>query len=192
MTVRTLRLFLLTALLAAGLVVTVGSGPALACSCASGEMSEHVGWADDIVVGMLVDLHEPRSLLVGSDDPVTYVVEVHSVLKGDAGHRVVFESARSGASCGLEGMVVDRRYLFFLHHEGDTRDASLCGGTAPASATLLAEVEAVTGPASPPRGEDDPLPDNDLTGWLMGAGATGIALVAGVALWLLRRVRSAA
>ena len=89
-------------------------------------------------------------------------------------------------------MEVDRRYLLFLHHEGGSRGASLCGGTAPASTTLLAEVEALTGPASAPTGEDDPLPGRDLMGWLMGAGATGVALVAGVALWLLRRARATA
>ncbi len=187
---RTTRL-LLVMMLACGMVVTVGSGPALACSCAMAQTPDYVDSSDTIVLGTLVDIDEPRGFVMSSSDPATYTVEVEAVFKGEAGRRVVFESAVSGASCGLEGMAVDRRYLFFLQDGGDTRSASLCGGTAPASAALQAEVEAVTGPASPPTGEDDPLPAGDLTGWLLGAAAAGIALVGGVAFWVLRRGRAA-
>jgi hypothetical protein len=181
---------LVAILLACGMVVTVGSGPALACSCAMAETPDFVSWSDDIVAGTLLDIREPRGLVMSSADPNVYTVDVDAVFKGDAGRRVVFESAMSGASCGLEGMVADQRYVFFLSHDGDTRSASLCGGTAPASVGLLAEVEAVTGPPWPPAGADDPLPAADLTGWLFGAVGAGVALVAGVAFWVLGRGRA--
>jgi hypothetical protein len=157
----------------------------------TGQISDFVSSSDDIVAGTLVDIREPHGFVMSSGDPVTYVVDVDAVFRGDAGRRVVFTSAMSGATCGLEGMVMDRRYVFFLDGDGGTRSASLCGGTALASATLEAEVEALTGPASPPAGEDDPLPAADLTGWLLGAAATGLTFVAVVAAWVLRSGRLA-
>lgn len=190
MPMRIARLLLAT-LLACGMLVTVGSGPALACSCVVGQTSDFVSSSDDIVAGTLVDIREPHGFVMSSGDPVTYVVDVDAVFRGDAGRSVVFTSAISGASCGLEGMVVDRRYVFFLDGEGGSRSASLCGGTAVASATLEAEVEALTGPASPPVGDGDPLPTADLTGWFLGAAATGLSLIAVVAAWVLQSRRLA-
>ena len=186
MGMRVLRL-VLAVLVSCGMLVTVGAGPALACSCAVGQTRDFVEGADEIVSGTLADMREPRGLVMSSSDPITYVVEVDAVFRGDAGRRLVFESAMSGVSCGLEGMVVDRRYVFVLADQGDTRSAGLCGGTAPASAGLQAELEALTGSPTPPAGEGDPPLGGDLTGWLFGAVVAGLALVTGVAVWVLRR-----
>jgi hypothetical protein len=185
---RIVRLLLAT-LFACGLVVTVGSGPALACSCVSGQTADFVSSADAVVTGRLVDVREPGGFVISSGDPVTYVVDVDAVYRGEAGRRVVFTSSRDGASCGLEGMVVDRRYVFFLGGEAGAREASLCGGTAPASAALEAEVEALTRPAAPPTGEDDPMPAADLTSWLLGATAGGLGLVGVIVARVLRSGR---
>jgi hypothetical protein len=56
----------------------------------------------------------------------------------------------SAALCGLESMVVDRRYLIFVCVDGSQRVAGLCGGTAPATSEQLNAVEQLTGaPARP-------------------------------------------
>jgi hypothetical protein len=78
------------------------------------------------------------------------------VLKGASGPQAQIRSASGGASCGLEGMEPGRRYVFFAGHstvEGKPTDvlwANLCGGTAPATPALLAEVERVTGAGAAP------------------------------------------
>lgn len=100
---RLLRLLLAVFVLASGLVV-VTSGPALACSCAVGSTRDHLDGAHAVLTGTLVEIKDPPTkLFVSSTDPVTYTVTVDSVFKGDVGPDVVFTSARSGASCGLEG-----------------------------------------------------------------------------------------
>ncbi len=143
---RLLRLLLLAVFVSSGMVVTGGAGPAFACSCAYQQTL-----ADEIFAGTLVSMADPPQRdVMSSTDPITYTVAVDAVYRGDVGIVAVFGSPMFGASCGLESMVVDRRYLFFVSTDGSDRTASLCGGTGPATPSRLDAVERLTGaPAQP-------------------------------------------
>lgn len=147
---RLLRVVL--ALLApAVMLVTVSAPPAFACSCAYVNTASFVGGADEIFIGTLTSMTEPSHTgVVSSSDPITYTVEVDAVYRGEVGPVAEFESAMSGASCGLEGMAVDRRYLIFARTEAGRRTASSCSGTAPATPGLVKAVERLTGAGAPP------------------------------------------
>ncbi|CAB4962781.1 unannotated protein [freshwater metagenome] len=141
----------LTVLVSGASLVTWGAGPALACSCAYQRTGEFAAAADEIFTGTLTAMTEPpRTGVVSSTDPITYTVAVDVVYRGDVGSVAFFESAMSGASCGLEGMAVDRRYLVFVTTDGSERAATSCGGTAPATPGRVDAIERLTGaPAEP-------------------------------------------
>lgn len=198
---RLLTSVLLTVLASLGIVVTAGSGPALACSCAFGRMPEYVGYADEVFAGTLVDVERPSTKGIwSSNDPVTYTVEVDAVYQGDVGPTADVESAVSGASCGLDGMVVDRRYLVFTTIDGTVPTASLCGGTAPATPERLAAVERLLGAPTPPvaaaqdvdlQPEVRPATGTDDAGsgmsvWIVGGVLVGVAALVAAAVRLRR------
>lgn len=142
-----LRLLLASLLAGAGLVLLTQT-PASACSCSDGSTEDHVAWADVVFHGTLVEVDQTNPGdpdVVSSGDPTLYTFEVARTFAGDAGDGVV-ESARSGASCGLEGMKLDQEYVVFAEttQDGDPAGlaANLCGGTARATPQLLARVEA--------------------------------------------------
>ena len=146
----------LTVLVSGASLVTWDAGPALACSCAYQRTGEFAAAADEIFTGTLTAMTEPpRTGVVSSTDPITYTVAVDAVYRGDVGSVALFESAMSGASCGLEGMAVDRRYLVFVTTDGSERAATSCGGTAPATPGRVDAIERLTGaPAEPAVGVD--------------------------------------
>lgn len=141
----------LTVLVSGASLVTWGAGPALACSCAYQRTGEFAAAADEIFTGTLTAMTEPpRTGVVSSTHPITYTVAVDAVYRGDVGSVAFFESAMSGASCGLEGMTVERRYLVFVGTDGSKRAATSCGGTAPATPARMDAIERLTGaPAEP-------------------------------------------
>jgi hypothetical protein len=171
---------LCAALVTAVSLVVVGAGPSWACSCAVVDTAGHVSGADVVLLGTLTEA-----------DPGTYHVDVARVLKGTSGPQAQIRSADNGASCGLEGMEPGRRYVFFAVHgggEGASSDAlwaNLCGGTGPATGSLVAEVEKLTeGTAYTSDVQmtlDDETP-RDL--WLTDL-AWPLAVVAGASLLLL-------
>jgi hypothetical protein len=143
---------LCAALVAAVSLVVVGAGPSWACSCAVIDTAGHVSGADVVLVGTLTEVDPPpKRAVMSSTDPATYHVDVERVLKGTSGPQAQIRSANSGASCGLVGMEPGRRYVFFAVHGGgegkpaEALWANLCGGTGPATASLVAEVEELTG-----------------------------------------------
>jgi hypothetical protein len=159
---RAIRLILVV-LVGAGMLVFGGSGTALACSCAMGGVDDYVGYADVVATGTLTDIEPPADgPVISSIDPVKYTVEVDRTFKGDPQPRLVFYSARFGASCGLEGMHADRRYTFFLTQGGERLTANLCGGTRPASDGFETKVARVTGP--PIEAADPPSTDPSASG----------------------------
>lgn len=187
---RLIRLVLVV-LVCSVMQVVVGAGPALACSCAYAQPRIFVDNADEIVAGTLVRIEDPpQRPITSSADPVHYTVAVDRVYQGDVGAEVEFDSAVSGASCGLEGMVVDRRYIVFLDAHGPSRTASLCGGTAPASHRLESAVERLTGAPTRPAAAtsvDEPPARTVAPRWSIATGVLGIALLGGIGLWLRRR-----
>ena len=187
---RKLRLIVLTVLLATATLVTWGAGPALACSCAYQRTGEFAAAADEIFTGTLTSVSEPSEHgVVSSTDPITYTVAVDAVYRGDVGSVAFVESAMSGASCGLEGMTVDRRYLVFVSTDGSKRVASSCGGTAPATPRRADAIERLTGAPARPSPVVDAATSRAAVAWVIGTAGTGAALILGVGL--LRRRRHA-
>lgn len=198
---RLLRFLLLTVVVLPGSVVIGGSGPAFACSCAYQDVPDAVVGADEIFAGTLVRMEDPpQRAVMSSSDPITYTVAVDSVYRGDLGMSTTFESPMSGASCGLEGMLVDRRYLVFLSTDGPRRTASLCDGTALATPKRINAVERLTGaPAHPayeakgataageaPAARDGESPVADTSTWVVSVA--GVAALVG--MWLQWRRRA--
>lgn len=198
---RLLRILVAAALGALSMVI-VGAGPAFACSCVMADTATHVGQAEVVVAGTVVETVPPRQKhVMSSMDPVTYVVDIDEAFKGDTGPVVEVLSASSGASCGLENVEVGERYVVFASHEsmeGQAADqlwANLCGGTDRATPKLVAAVEEVTGGGVVPVSGGGAGYDSDLTVTLDpsrdpdGPGGSGwalpLGLVAGALLALL-------
>lgn len=191
------------------LVVVVPAAPAHACSCAMLSSAQKVENADVVVRGTITGLDDPGGL--DSGHLVTWEVAVAEVYRGAAAATTFVRSASDGASCGIE-VQEGREYLLFARRVGGDLRAGLCGGTTPASAALVAEVEHLTGPGSPPQGgaaatavtsTGTPSTGTPLAGSTPSKGAdvalplgvgVGGALVAAAlgALWWRRRRASAA
>jgi hypothetical protein len=152
----------------------VGAPAASACSCALTGTAEHYAGADTVSTGRLTS----REVL------------------HPAGPTVV--SAESGASCGLELTGNGPFLVFAARDDGGVLRADLCGGTAPLTAELAAEVEALGGSAAPPSpgtsdvaGPIDPAMEDDSaprsTALAREIGAALLALVAGILVVRSRR-----
>ena len=191
MTMRISRLmFALTGALVGALsIVILVPSTAFACSCISDSVADYVEGADLVVKGSIEDRDEgPFKIVRSSGDPVTYTVSVDEVLKGESGPVTKFESAAEGASCGLE-VQVGHSYVIFADAGPDgTYEANLCGGTSDARPDFVAEVEAITGPATAP---DDsiPAPSDGAPVVAMAVGGVLLAGAAAVAAVVLRRRR---
>jgi hypothetical protein len=197
---RAIRLTL-AVLLGGGVLVFVVAGPAFACSCAVVSTKGYVGYADVIVTGTLIDMKDPpQQPIMSSGDPITYTVEVDRTFKGQPSGEVKFTSAMSGASCGLEGMKLDRRYTFFLNTGGDGLTASLCGGTASANHGLETQIIRWTGPPAtstdvappapsrvPDSADEDSPAQSAVPLWIVATAGGGIAVLAAAGTLLRRR-----
>ncbi|CAA9320311.1 MAG: hypothetical protein AVDCRST_MAG34-1394 [uncultured Nocardioidaceae bacterium] len=174
----------LGALVTGLLLVVAAPAPAYACSCVTQSPRQFVDGADLIATATVLEVDRPGRLpLLGAGDTTTYRVRISDVYKGRAHEIVEVESASSGASCGLEGIVGGRRYVFFLQRSGDSLRGSLCGGTGNVS---IATVSRLLDPVA-----DQPVAGGPATGSghdqrLVYAGAAGAVLLAG-AVWLRRR-----
>jgi hypothetical protein len=151
---RTLRLALAGLLAALGLV-TLAAAPSHACSCVTGTPAQHLRWTDSVFTGTLTDIAPPpQRHVMSSTDPNTYTFDVDQSFEGDHGPRVQVKSAMSGASCGLQWMQVDVRYLVYATSKDGELWASLCGGTAPVKQAPIDRIARLSQPSpllwSPP------------------------------------------
>ena len=202
---RTGTLLLLSALL--GALVVVGAGPAQACECVGDTTAGFTERADAVFTGRLISREEPDGPVRSSADPALHVFSVDAVAKGAVSERQEVLSPLSGATCGLE-VAGDGPVVVFATRATDPsiagdwpplRDdqyyASLCGGTAPLTPQLEAELTGLrpltpmTAPpqAAPvePRAASTTAPDRDgPSGALLVLGA---AVVLGAGALLLRR-----
>lgn len=200
---RAVRLLVAGVLGALSLVV-LGASPSFACSCAMAGTEQYVSGADAVFTGTVTDKEPPSQRpVMSSMDPVTYTFDVERAFKGDLSDPLPVRSAMSGASCGLEGVRVGQRYVVFASESkrGDRELwASLCGGTAPWSTGLEADVVAATGPGTPPAVGVGPPSDVAAGGGTVAAPevdepaaeggflAAPVALASGLALVLLAGV----
>jgi hypothetical protein len=181
-----------TILLAALVLLLAGwvmAPPASACSCAGGTTADHLDRADTVFTGRLLS----REVAGGSSstDPALHVFAVESVWKGSARAEQGVVSASSGASCGLE-LSGEGPFLVFATRTGSALAAGLCGGTAPWTPDLEADLAALSTTATP----HDPEPGAAGTALPGGGswsrvllGAAGLA-AAGVATGFLVRRRA--
>lgn len=190
---------LLFALVLAPVPLVVTATAASACSCAFDEPADFVGLADVVVTGTLSG-PERSGLALRSDDAVWYTVIVDEVFQGEATDTMVFASAASGASCGLENIESGARYVVFLTdgsdqqpHVSDGLAASLCGGTQPYDGTgPVADALADLGGEPPQPGTTGSVPvsSGSMQPWLLGAGLALVAAGAALLVVRLRRRRS--
>lgn len=166
---RTAATLLLSSLMMAiGLVVAT---PASACSCAGGTTQEFLDRADAVFTARLVSREEPAGPIISSADPALHVFAVETVYKGTAHEQQDVLSPVSGATCGLE-LVGDGPFVVFATRSTDLGGAPfatladdqyaafLCGGTAPLTPALEAEL-AEWSPSSPPLTSSLPAPSQE-------------------------------
>jgi hypothetical protein len=161
---------LLVAGLAALLLPVLSAGPASACSCAQISTAESVAGSDAVFLAV-----------AGPGDQVT----VREVFAGMLPSRLEVREA-PGDPCPA-GLVDAQRYVVFAtwHRDRQEYSTSPCSGTARATAALVADVEAVTGPGRPPYDVPGGLPDDSGEHGLGTLGPRAWTLVAGSAAVLL-------
>jgi hypothetical protein len=160
-----------TTLLAGLLLVLAGwvfAAPASACSCVGGTTEEFFARADAVFTGTLVRRNPPRrdGQFGSSTDPALHVFAVDSAFKGTVHTEQGVLSPDSGASCGLE-LSGAGPFVVFATRSTDLGGSSfatltdgqyaafLCGGTAPLTPAVEAELQAL-GPAAAPTSPGEP------------------------------------
>jgi len=199
------RRILVTVLLGGLLAVAAlfGAAPASACDCAGSTTKEYFDRADAVFIGSLLS-REVDGAGGSSTDAALHVFTVDSVFKGTAHREQGVVSPRSGASCGLE-LSGDGPFVVFAtrsaHLGGgaftELADgqyaASLCGGTAPATSGLEAELEALASLPADPGITNDPLPGGaglepaSSSRMMPAVAGVGAVLVLAAGALLLRR-----
>ena len=140
------------------------AGDALACTCAPIDLVRDLPRADGAFIGTLLERDDREATS-------TLLFRVEQVYKGDISNRVEVETARGGATCGIEAPAGERIGLL-VERDGGVWRSSLCSQVDPAAFLALADVE------------DNQLPPVNLGGIVVGV----LILLAGV--WFLaRRVR---
>ncbi|MFC4785731.1 hypothetical protein ACT8ZV_14730 [Nocardioides sp. MAHUQ-72] len=171
---------LLAALLLAGSGVVLGQLPAHACTCATTKPQTQASRADDVFTGTVTDVTSKGK---ATSATTTYAVEVDRVYKGDITTRTVdVTSEGSGPSCGLDDLVADKKYVFFVKADGAALTTDRCSGTAPAKDAVVTQVEKLLGdghaavPPAPAQAEFTRVVDAEPTS-LPRLAAPGVALV---------------
>ena len=185
---RLLRCSLGAALLAAA-VVLVPAGAAVACSCVEAPPDRALLARSDVAfTGTLVERHQPTLLpgLSSSNDPAVLVFDVVGVHKGSVAERQGIETARSGASCGLE-LTQGREALVFADLVDGHLVGSLCGG----SRELAAGAQPLGAGSAPRPGSSVRVDDGLLPVVAGAAGLAGLAALAALAAVVVRRRRRA-
>ncbi|MGD9958661.1 hypothetical protein [Nocardioides sp.] len=185
---------LLVALLLALSGVVLGQLPAHACSCVVQTPVDQMKHANDVFVGTVTS---KARVAAG----VTYVVAVERVYKGSVSNPAKVTTGADSASCGVDNLVADRRYVFMGAASGDAIEINLCGGTAPATTRKLDQVTALFGAGKAPAAAPDPDPvsatitrvdDTKPVSFARLAAPGGALLIVGLlGLFLLRRMSRA-
>jgi hypothetical protein len=177
-------------------VLVAPAAPAHACSCALLGTAQKVAGADVILRGAVTRTDDPGG--GSSSRLVTHEVAVKDVYRDTAAATSQVRSPAGGGSCGIE-VQQGREYVIFARRVGSELRAELCGGTAPASAELVAEVERLTGPGRPPHGATTstsapatPGPERSSAAVPVGLGLGGALVASALAVLGWRRRRGVA
>ena len=176
----------LLAALAVTLVAAVVSPATLACACSCAEQDTDQAMANASAVfdGTVVSRIQPSTGY--SSEPIGYTVEVERVYKGSVPATVVVFSAAYGASCGLElsGEVT----VFAREERGAGLTTTLCSVPSTLDRTRLGAGYAPRRAPSESPAPDSPAPPLN-SGPVLAAAIAGIVVLAGTAIWWVRRSR---
>lgn len=147
---------------------------ACACSCMELDTEGAIASASDVFDGTVTSRSQPTSGYTA--ELIEYTIDVTRVYKGDVLDRVIVRSAAHGASCGLE---LTGRVTVFAHRSDGYLLTTLCSAPATLDRSQL-------GDGHPPTPHPGGTAAVDTVGWLVG-GVAGVLVLAGTAIWLVRR-----
>ncbi|MFC4116337.1 hypothetical protein [Nonomuraea zeae] len=142
MTLRSIFLFPLAALVLAAAVLVGASPAAHACSCADLTPAQAVGHADAVFTGTVVNVQVGDGDPFGPRPPAVYRFRADNVYKGAPAAEFTLASDLDGASCGYK-FEPGTRYLVFAQSgtsgaaeraPGVSLSSSLCSGNIPVEA----------------------------------------------------------
>lgn len=113
-------------------LLTVRPSVTYACSCVVPEEPlKALEKSSAVFVGKVVDMKEPKGLIISSADPVKVTFEVDSSWKGIKGNKVTLTTALSSASCGFEFVEGESYIVYAYARDGDfdKLEAGLCSRT---------------------------------------------------------------
>jgi hypothetical protein len=111
------------------MLVLIGAGNALACSCVGQSDAKYRRAADVIFAGTVTSSADPNpGPIISSADPITYTFAVERSAKGVVGATQEVVSARNGASCGCS-FATGGRYVVYATLARGVPWANLCGGS---------------------------------------------------------------
>jgi hypothetical protein len=132
---RAIRLFGITLVFAAGLVVLGDAPGAWACSCIgyTDEQEARAAYfqdADLVFSGVAKSMYDANAgnPVRSSGDPIEWTFDTDSSQKGEAADPQKVSSAREGATCGFR-FTIGKRYQVFAGKQGSTYATNTCGGT---------------------------------------------------------------
>lgn len=120
------------------------------CTC-NQPLSADLGGADAVFTG------EVGRVVPAAGGRRSATVQVERVYRGGVTPTVEVSTPRTFGTCA-DPLQQGRSYVFFVTTARGRTTASDCGGTAPATAALVRQVEAEAGPGSPPGDEATPDP----------------------------------
>lgn len=146
------------ALLLAGLVLAVTVAPAMACSCAPGDLEESADKVDVVLSGTVVrsqrEQVEPGR---PNRDRLRLTVRVDRVYQGTVARETVeVTAAADTAACGLGVVPEDEHYMVFAFAQGSALNTNICTGTRKAGSGYTEKVQAALGEGTPARGGPTP------------------------------------
>lgn len=162
------------------LAVVLGTTVAAACSCAGGTTAEHAAEAD-LVARVVVESVTIPEVGANEEQLAAYSMRPTYVWKGDVVSQFKVSSESGGESCGLEGITEGQDLVVFAQQVDEGWSATLCGGTAPASEALVAELLDAVGHGVAVDASPGDQPGEWV--WPTVTGVAAVVLVGGVALW---------
>lgn len=129
---------LIAALLAMSGLVLATAAPAFACRCAAADIDQQTERADAVFVATVDGVTE-----VGRK--FEYAVTATHSYKGTVDRETTVRSNQDTSACGLGELAVGTDYLFLVTGDSPPYAATTCGGSGPASAARITEVEGALG-----------------------------------------------
>lgn len=160
-------------------VLIVRPSVTYACSCVMPEEPlKALESSTAVFVGKVVDVKEPKGLILSSADPVKVTFDVATIWKGVEGNKVTLTTALDSASCGFE-FVEGESYIVYARSSDDGDGgsgklvASLCSRTTQLASAVEDLKELGPGTAVVPSdtgGGNDSFP-------LVNVGISGVIIV---------------